>query len=133
MNTQPDELADELAEALRLYGFMGTHPALDLFPLPERLIAMLADSAKGQGWAVPVDVTPDGILLDGRARLIASVRIGLDVPIFRVQTDDPTAWVASRNLYRKHHTPAEIAAAEEKAQTLSFIAKLKRTGMGRVR
>lgn len=107
-----------IAEALRLYGLAGVHPAADLFPMLDASeLDQLAADAKEQGWNNPVVVTPDGHLLDGRNRLIASVMIGLDVPIRRLDPPDPIAWVLSENLRRRHLNTAQravLALAVEK-------------------
>ena len=93
------------------------HPAADAFPLlGETDLQALADSIREHGQQQPLVVTWDEesgerILLDGRNRLAACRLAGID-PIVEEWggTGDPTDWVLSINLDRRHLTTSQRAA-----------------------
>lgn len=88
----------------------GVHPAADLFPmLDDDDLQALADDIAVRGLLEPVWVLPDGRLLDGRNRVAACAIAGID-PERRTYTgDDPTAFVVSLNIHRRHLTTGQKA------------------------
>lgn len=83
-----------------------THPAADLFPMLDDVgLQRLAEDIKTQGQKVPI-VLLDGKVLDGRNRLLACKKGGVE-PRF-VQHDGSNPWRAvwSLNKERRHITDA---------------------------
>ena len=115
------------------------HPAADVFPMmSDEELAVLGENIKKNGLTSPVVfwLIPDGkgennpdtnldgsnrFLLDGRNRLEAMERVGLDdLDYFDdiVVTGDPVAYVISANIHRRHLTKqqqAELIVAAVKA------------------
>jgi hypothetical protein len=104
------------------------HPAADVFPLlsetdPEAFEALVEDVGE-HGVRVPIgffiahDVT---WLIDGRNRLEAAERVGLDldrIPTAEVHCSDPVTWVIALNIRRRHLTKqqqADLIVAAHKA------------------
>jgi uncharacterized protein (DUF4415 family) len=86
------------------------HPAADLFPMmkDDELDALAAD-IKANGQQQPIAVHRD-LVLDGRNRLAACSRAGVN-PIYQeVETDNPIAFVISANIHRRHLTTRQRAA-----------------------
>ena len=82
---------------------MKVHPAAELFPLVEgeefdRLVADIRE----RGQEIPIVVTEDEEILDGRNRWRACEEIGVlpDKEIY--SGDDPLSYVISLNLHRRH-------------------------------
>lgn len=79
------------------------HPAAELFPmLPEAELQELADDITKHGLKNAVTLTRDGVLLDGRNRVAACTRAGIKPRFTQYEGDDPTAYVVSINLRRRH-------------------------------
>ena len=99
---------------------MQPHPLADLMPAmsSEELTALTAD-IKQHGVHEPV-VIFEGKILDGRHRLKACDRIGIDPPsrVFEGTTEEAKAFVLSANVHRRHLT-------FEQKQAVMF-AELKR-------
>jgi ParB-like chromosome segregation protein Spo0J len=86
---------------------MKAHPAADLFPmLPPEELRALADDIKEHGQKLPIIVTPDDQLLDGRNRLEAC-RIAGVPPRIEAERGNPFAFVRSVNLKRRD-LPGEV-------------------------
>jgi len=78
------------------------HPAADAFPLLGGAeYATLRDDIAAHGLRMPVVLTPDGQLLDGRNRLRACEELGVD-PATVVYEGEPVAFVVSLNIARRH-------------------------------
>ena len=93
------------------------HPAADIFPmLTDDELDQLAESIAEDGLLQPIVLTPDGALLDGRNRLAACERAGVD-PEFVVYEGDEVAFVAASNVHRRHMSTGARAMAV--AQMLS--------------
>lgn len=75
-------------------------------------LAHLTDDIRVNGVRVPVVVTADGRLLDGRNRVAAAVLAGLDeMPVVEHGGDtDPYTVVVSHNVHRRHLTVGQRAA-----------------------
>lgn len=86
------------------------HPASELFPLMDDVaLAALSRDIKAKGLQEPI-VLWEGKILDGRNRLKACARAGIE-PRFREldACDSPTAAVVSANLFRRHMSVSQRA------------------------
>ena len=109
----------ELTEALKHNGLAGVHPAADLFRMmDDDEIAAVTDDMTQHGIRESVYILPDGLLLDGRNRLLIAYRLGLEVKKEIIETDDPYAWVISTNLMRRQLTPGQKALAVLRSRSL---------------
>lgn len=89
----------------------GVHPAANLFPMmtPEAFTALVGDIDLN-GQRDPIHLDGDGRILDGRNRLAACQRLGIQ-PITRTYHGAaPTDLVISLNVHRRHLTQAQLAA-----------------------
>lgn len=78
------------------------HPAAELFPmLDEAALARLAEDIKANGQRVPVILTADGKVLDGRNRLLACERAGVTPRLNTHVGDNPWRCVWSLNAERR--------------------------------
>jgi hypothetical protein len=88
------------------------HPCAAIFPLisGDEFEALVAD-IREHGQRESVKVTPDGRVLDGRNRLRACKRLGIEPRVQRVDVDPDgaVALVLSLNLVRRHLTSAQRA------------------------
>ncbi len=84
-------------------------------------LAALTSDIKANGLKQPI-TTCDGMVLDGRARLLACQSAGVE-PKFELLKDgtDPVSWVISQNLHRRHLAPSQRAAIAVEA--LPFYEK----------
>lgn len=77
------------------------HPAADAFPMmPPAELDALAQDIKANGQQKPIERMGDQIL-DGRNRLEACRRAGIEPTIIEVQTEDPVGYVISANMHRR--------------------------------
>ena len=96
--------------AIELYGLRGIHPAADIVPMMgDEDYQALVEDARQNGFLNPVKVTDEGLLIDGRNRLCASIDIELDVPITRYNPTDPVQYVVSENVKRRHLSTGQRA------------------------
>lgn len=86
------------------------HPAAELFPMMTGdEFGSLVESIKSQGLREAAWLTTDGDLLDGRNRVAACEKAGVQ-PTFRVYDgDDPVSFVVALNLDRRHLTAGQRA------------------------
>lgn len=79
------------------------HPAADLFPMAQadELDGLTADIAE-HGLVESIWTADDGVVLDGRNRLVACHRLGLVPTVKRYRGDDPITFAVSLNLHRRH-------------------------------
>src|SRR5579859_1577210 len=93
------------------------HPAAALFPLlPEPELAALADDIRDNGLVHPI-VRHEGMVLDGRNRLAACRRAGVEPRFVEWPgSGSPTLWVLSVNLHRRHLTESQRALIAAKAK-----------------
>jgi len=95
------------------------HPAAELFPMidTEELNA-LADDIKANGLIDPI-VIYKGQVLDGRNRLAACERAGVEPRVIHTTLMDgkigPTEWVLAKNLRRRQLTKSQAAAVAVEA------------------
>lgn len=106
-------------------------PVADLFPMiAQDELAELAEDIAENGLQEPIviaEVNGELMLIDGRNRLAACKLAGVE-PITRVLTTDPTAYVLSANVHRRHLTKGQQAMAT--ALAYPDASKLKRAGSG---
>lgn len=90
------------------------HLFADKFPMiPEPELVMLADGIKQIGLLHPLVLDPTGCLLDGRNRLAACERAGIE-PEFIVFDGDPLALILNENVNKRDLKPSQKAAARAK-------------------
>ena len=94
------------------------HPLANIFPLlqGEQLNA-LADDIRKCGLHEPV-VLHGGQILDGRSRYLACLAVGAACRFKTYEGDDPTAYVVSLNLKRRHLDESQRAMVAAKLVTL---------------
>lgn len=99
------------------------HPIANIFPLMDgdEFEALVAD-IKANGLTDPI-VMLDGKILDGRNRWNACQRLGIahkeiKFEQLKLGSDDPTAFVWSKNVMRRQLNAGQIAMAAEKLETL---------------
>lgn len=95
-----------------------THPAANIFPLldgPE--LDALAEDIRAHGQRNPVIVIGTKVL-DGRNRLLACARLGIEARFKQYEGNDPVAFVLSENLHRRHLNESQRAMVAAKLATL---------------
>jgi hypothetical protein len=100
-----------IAECVEAYNLNGVHPAADLFPLiTGQAFQDLCESIGKEGLELPVVLTHDGYLLDGRNRLRALYVTGM-TERFQFLGDsyaaDYPGYVMRLNLHRRHLSSEE--------------------------
>lgn len=84
---------------------VGIHPYADKFPmLPEGELAELAESIRANGLRNPIVITPEGLVLDGRNRLVACERAGVEPVTVVYDGDDLAEYVIDCNVTRRNMT-----------------------------
>lgn len=79
------------------------HPIAALFPmLPDDELDALAADIAANGLIHPVVIDSDNLILDGRNRLAACMRAGIDPTFEKYDGDDPAGFVVSLNIARRH-------------------------------
>jgi 16S rRNA G966 N2-methylase RsmD len=107
-----------------------THPAADLFPLIEGdEFAQLVDDIRVNGLLEPVWVLPDGSLLDGRNRVRACERAGVEVVSRVYEGDDPVGFVLSLNVQRRHLSTGQRAMLALRVEELLSPGRGARTDL----
>jgi ParB-like chromosome segregation protein Spo0J len=109
MNSHPHVPAEAITSPLTQ---LRLHPEEALVPRHGAAeYAALRDSIAAHGVLVPLDVTSEGVVLDGRARLGAAQELGLtSVPVRIVSIDDPIAYMVRAAIERRHLTASQRAA-----------------------
>jgi len=91
------------------------HPFAATFPmLSAAELDALTDSIRRNGQLHPIFLTPDGLLIDGRNRLAACGRAGVE-PRFEVTDADPYDVILAANVDRRHMAATQRMAARAKA------------------
>jgi ParB-like nuclease domain len=102
------------------------HPAADIFPmLTEDELEELAADIKAHGLLHPI-ILKDGQLIDGRNRLEACRRAGVEPQVEDLNGLDPVAYIMSANINRRNLTKGQRAMAV--AKLYPDPATLKRKG-----
>lgn len=101
------------------------HPAAELFPLmTDEELDELAQSIQEHGLREPVVFWNVGELLDGRNRVLACERVGIEPPFIYFDGNDPWVYVADLNIHRRHLTVGQKAAiAAEMAEGMAEEAR----------
>jgi len=101
------------------------HPLANIFPLmDDASFEELVDDISKNGLTDPV-IMLDGKILDGRNRWKACQRLGIahkevQFEQLKLGSDDPAAFVWSRNTVRRHLTPAQRDLAAQAMEELSW-------------
>lgn len=97
----------------------GIHPAADLFPMVEgdEFRELCAD-IKERGLAQPITVDRDGLLLDGRNRLMACYETNQEVLVEEYLGNDPVQFSLSANLHRRHLSEGQRAVVALKVRQM---------------
>jgi hypothetical protein len=120
------------------------HPAADAFPMMDEQLVGLADDIKAHGLRKRIVFLQDGVdlvLLDGRNRLEAMERAGIEVEARHCtfigvdKLPDPLAYIASANLHRRHMLKSEraeaiIALAKMAAEKPDHVDQVSKGGRG---
>lgn len=87
------------------------HPAAAIFPLlPEDELNELSEDIKAHGLQQPI-VVKDGLLIDGRNRREACRRVGVTPDVEELNGINPTAYILSANINRRHLSKGQRAMA----------------------
>jgi hypothetical protein len=101
-------------EILKKYGLKGIHPIADLFPLLAGADRdEFRESVKERGVVAPIAVNLQGILLEGRNRLIIADELGVECPKVVVDVNDEAGWIIAMNLKRRHLDAGQRAMIAE--------------------
>ena len=88
----------------------GVHPAADLFPMMDQgEFAELCKSVADSGMEQPITLDKDGLLLDGRNRLLACYETQQEVLLDYYEGSDPWGFSLRLNLLRRHLTVGQKA------------------------
>jgi protein gp37/ParB-like chromosome segregation protein Spo0J len=98
---------------------VGIHPAADLFPMVEgEEFRELCADITTRGLAQPITLCSDGLLLDGRNRLMACHASKVEPAFARYDGNDPVQFSLSANLHRRHLNPGQRAVVALKVREL---------------
>lgn len=91
--------------------FTGVHPACNAVPMTgeDEFWALVEDIGR-RGLHEPLIRTADGLLLDGRTRLLACYESQTEIRVRDWNTGDPWEFVNSLNIQRRHLTVGQRAA-----------------------
>jgi ParB-like chromosome segregation protein Spo0J len=104
------------------------HPVAELFPmLSDDELDELAADIKENGLIHPLIVTPDGQLVDGRNRLEACERLGIEARV-EIFEGDPVAYILSTNIARRHLNKGQSAMLVVKAHPSLADSALREDG-----
>ena len=108
---------------MKKYGLKGVHPIADLFPLlagADR--EEFRKSVNARGVLVPIAVNSQGILLEGRNRLIIADELGVKCPkvVVDAPRDDEAGWIIAMNLKRRHLDTGQRANIAAKLATMPY-------------
>lgn len=96
---------------------LGVHPVAALFPmLPDDELDELAADIKQNGLIHPIVLDANRVLIDGRNRLEACIRAGVQPTFTELNGHDPVAFILSANVNRRQLTPGQRAMAVAKAR-----------------
>ncbi len=107
-----------------------THPATEMFPPVEANdLKELADDIRQNGLREPITLC-DGMIIDGRSRLLACMKAGVE-PVFKelAAGESPARYAWSKNYTRRHLTTGQRLAAAGKFNEL--VAKEAKRRMSR--
>ncbi len=88
------------------------HEAANVFPmLPEDELAELAEDIKANGLIHEIVLDKDGALVDGRNRLVACRRAGVEPRFTTLDGQDPVSYILSANVNRRNLNKGQRAMA----------------------
>jgi ParB-like chromosome segregation protein Spo0J len=91
------------------------HPAAEIFPMmTEDELNELAQDIKVNGQRFPIVRDKEGLLVDGRNRLEACSRAGVEPKFDTLNGEDPVAFILSANIARRHLNKGQQAMAVAK-------------------
>lgn len=98
-----------------------THPAALALPeLPDEEFAALMEDIGAHGQRIPIELTHDNRILDGRHRYRACRKLGVLPKVHKLaKSVDPIAYVISANVRRRHLTVGQRAAIGSELSKLS--------------
>jgi hypothetical protein len=120
-NNQVPTQNQDTALAVRSWrGVLPIHPAADLFPLlPEVELKELAADIKANGLVHAIVLDATGKILDGRGRLAACEMAGIKPHFNTYDGGNPTAFIVSANLRRRHLNENQRAMVATKIARLA--------------
>lgn len=97
------------------------HPVAAIFPvLSGDELQDLADDIRTNGQQQPIVRDTNGVIIDGRNRLLACLRAGVEPCFTDLPADaDPVAFILSANVQRRHMNAGQRAMAVARARLLS--------------
>lgn len=108
------------------------HPLAALFPmLADDDLKSMAEDIKANGLRHPIVIDEAGVLVDGRNRLEACLRAGVEPDYLMIDSADAEAFIWSANAKRRHVTKGQLAMVA--AMAFTFAAKVNTEGVGRKR
>ena len=94
------------------------HPAADAFPMLDGdAYTALRDDIAAHGMRVPIVLTPEGQILDGRNRMRVCRELGIS-PTTTIYDGEPVAYVVSLNLMRRHLNESQRAMVGARLATM---------------
>lgn len=92
-------------------GELRPHPRADVVPLPDPdTYNQMLEDIERRGIRVPLEITADGLVIDGRTRLRIAGTLGLpEVPVRVIETDDPFDYMVRAALMRRDLTQSQKA------------------------
>src|SRR5258705_856322 len=87
------------------------HPVAEMFPMmSDEELDELAEDIKQNGQLLPI-IVKDGLIIDGRNRLEACRRAGVEAEYQELGGQDSIGLIFSANVERRHLTPSQRAMA----------------------
>jgi predicted HicB family RNase H-like nuclease len=91
---------------------MNLHPVAALFPMmSDEELDELADDIRANGLLNPITVDQEGVLIDGRNRLEACKRAGVEPQTEILNGTDPVAYILAQNVKRRQLNKGQQAMA----------------------
>lgn len=106
------------------------HPAANLFPMmDDASLAELVEDIRKRGLESPITEW-QGQIIDGRNRLIACDRLGIEPTIAEIEDEklDPVAYVLSLNLHRRHLDTSQRSMIAARIEELFKPANAEKKG-----
>jgi len=121
----PRERLQRALEDGRCRSIRGIHPYADLFPMvDDATYERIKRSIREIGQVTPVMLTDDGLLLDGRARVLACCDLILTPRVKRLgQIVPPLGYVEAMNRARQHLDDGQVADALERARRIGLSGR----------
>jgi hypothetical protein len=115
-------------EILKKFALRGVHPVAAMFPLITGAeFDEFCASVKERGVELPISVNPEGLLLEGRNRLLTADKVGVECPKTIVDVEDEAGFIIAMNLHRRHLSIAARAIIAE------LLATMKHGDIGRIK